>query len=50
LIKNQYCFQNNIPLIRIPYWEKDNLTIEDLIPASSRFLLTPENEEQYYQN
>lgn len=48
--KNQYCFHHNIPLIRIPYWEKDNLTIEDLIPTSSRFLLTPENEEQYYQN
>ena len=24
-IKNEYCKQNNIPLIRIPYWEKDNL-------------------------
>ena len=28
IIKNQYCIQNNIPLIRIPYWEKNNLTIE----------------------
>ena len=50
LIKNQYCFQNNIPLIRIPYWEKDSLTIQDLIPETSRFLLTPENEKQYYQD
>lgn len=24
-IKNQYCIDNNIPLIRIPYWEFDNL-------------------------
>ena len=24
-IKNQYCKDNNIPLIRIPYWEKDNM-------------------------
>lgn len=24
-IKNEYCKRNNIPLIRIPYWEKDNL-------------------------
>lgn len=24
-IKNQYCAKNNIGLIRIPYWEKDNL-------------------------
>lgn len=24
-IKNNYCKKNNIPLLRIPYWEKDNL-------------------------
>lgn len=24
-IKNEYCKQCNIPLIRIPYWEKDNM-------------------------
>ena len=24
-IKNDYCEENNIPLIRIPYWEKNNL-------------------------
>lgn len=24
-IKNQYCIDDNIPLIRIPYWEKDNI-------------------------
>lgn len=24
-IKNEYCKKNNIPLIRIPYWEKDNM-------------------------
>lgn len=24
-IKNEYCYQNNIPLIRVPYWEKNNL-------------------------
>jgi hypothetical protein len=28
-IKNNYCKENNIPLLRIPYWEKDN--IETLI-------------------
>lgn len=26
-IKNQYCITNNIPLIRIPYWEFDNVEI-----------------------
>jgi len=24
-IKNKYCIQNNIPLIRIPYWERNNM-------------------------
>jgi hypothetical protein len=24
-IKNKYCKNNNIPLIRIPYWERDNM-------------------------
>lgn len=24
-IKNEYCKKNNIPLIRIPYWEKENM-------------------------
>ena len=47
LIKNQYCFKNNIPLIRIPY-DKD-YTIEDLKLATTRFLLTPENENSYYK-
>jgi len=28
-IKTQYCVHNNIKLIRIPYWEKDN--IEDIL-------------------
>lgn len=46
LIKNKYCFENNIPLIRIPYNEE--YTIDDLKLETTRFLLTPENEEQYY--
>ena len=25
-LKNEYCIKNNIPLIRIPYWEKDNIS------------------------
>lgn len=25
LIKNQYAIENNIPLVRIPYWERDNI-------------------------
>lgn len=30
-IKNQWCKNNNIPLKRIPYWELNNLTIEDIL-------------------
>ena len=25
-LKNEYCIKNNIPLIRIPYWERDNIS------------------------
>ena len=45
-IKNKYCFQNKIPLIRIPYNEQYNLN--DLKLETTRFLLTPENEGKYY--
>ena len=47
LIKNQYCFNNNIPLIRIPY--DIEYTLNDLKLETTRFLLTKENEEQYYK-
>ena len=46
LLKNEYCFYNNIPLIRIPYNEK--YVVDDLKLETTRFLLTPENEEMYY--
>ena len=47
LIKNQYCFKNNIPLIRICYKEQDNIQATDLL-LDSKFLITKENEQQYY--
>jgi len=46
LLKNKYCFEHNIPLIRIPYNEE--YTINDLKLETTRFLLTPEKEENYY--
>ena len=46
LIKNKYCFEHNIPLIRIPY--NKEYTFEDLKLETTRFLLTPENEQEYY--
>lgn len=30
-IKNEYCINNNIPLVRIPYWERNNITLEMLL-------------------
>lgn len=44
---NNYCFRNNIPIIRIPYDAK--YTITDLKLETTRFLLTPENEQSYYE-
>ncbi len=37
--KNQWCKENNILLIRIPYTHYDKLTLEDLIPETSQFLV-----------
>ena len=48
LIKNKYCFDNNIPLIRIPY--DADYTLNDLKLETTRFLLTPENEKEYYES
>jgi hypothetical protein len=31
MIKNEYCKSNNIPLVRIPYWKRDNITLEMLL-------------------
>lgn len=47
ILKNKYCFEHNIPLIRLPYNEK--YTLSDLRLETTRFLLTPENEDEYYQ-
>lgn len=48
MLKNQYCFEHNIPIIRIPYDKKYNLL--DLKLETTRFLLTPKNEQEYYNN
>ena len=47
LEKNKYCFDNKIPIIRIPYNKKYG--IEDLKLETTKFLLTPNNETEYYQ-
>lgn len=30
-IKNQYCKEHNIPLVRIPYWEVDNISLNMIL-------------------
>lgn len=36
--KNQWCRDNNIPLIRIPYTMLNNLTIDDLVLTTSKYI------------
>lgn len=38
-IKNEFCFNNDICLIRIPYTQYDKLSILDLLPNISTFIL-----------
>lgn len=47
LIKNQYCFDYEIPLIRIPY--NKQFDEFDLMVGSSRFVFKKQNEEKYYK-
>lgn len=30
-VKNEYALSHNIPLVRIPYWERDNITLDMLL-------------------
>ena len=38
-LKNEYCRKNNIPIIRIPYTQYDDLCLEDLLLETSQFIL-----------
>lgn len=42
--KNQWCKDNNIPLIRIPYTHLNDLCIEDLLLETSSFIIRGEND------
>ena len=37
-IKNQYCADNNIPLIRIPYSKINYIKLQDLLPETSKYI------------
>lgn len=45
IIKNKYCFNNNILIIRIPYQFIDKISITDLQPETSKFLLDIKGED-----
>lgn len=47
MLKNKYCFENNIPLIRIPYYA--DYCEEDLFLETTKFLLTEDNLAHYYR-
>ena len=32
--KNKWAFENNIPLVRIPYWERDKITLEMILGST----------------
>ena len=38
--KNQWCKENNIPLIRIPYTIIDNLSLEDIQLSTTKYLIS----------
>lgn len=38
--KNQWAFEHNIPLVRIPYWERNNITLEMIL--GDQYLVKPE--------
>lgn len=33
-VKNEYALSNNIPLVRIPYWERDKITLEMILGST----------------
>ena len=48
MIKNNYCFDNHITLIRIPIKEINNIKLIDLLPGS-RFEVNKDNIDNYYK-
>lgn len=41
--KNQYAIEHNIPLVRIPYTERDNITLDMLL--GDKYLIKSDIEE-----
>lgn len=45
IVKNQWCQNNHIPLIRIPYTERDKITLDTIF--SEHFLVKPREESAF---
>lgn len=41
--KNNYCFDNNIPIIHIPYTHYQDIELKDLLLETSTFIIHPNN-------
>ena len=44
-VKNRYAFEHNIPIIRIPYWERNNITLDMLMGDIYEIQIAPDMEE-----
>ena len=49
LKKNKYCFENNIPIIRISFDNIEKICYNNIRIENSDFILTEENEDEYYR-
>ena len=47
--KNSFCLLNKIPLIRIPYWALEELTIRDIL-TNKDFILKSKHHYSYFNN
>lgn len=41
--KNKYCLKHNIPFLRIPYWDLENLTLKSILTTTSYRVKTKEH-------
>lgn len=47
--KNSYCLRNNIPLIRIPYWDINNLTLNKIF-SETKYIVKDKYHNDYLIN
>ena len=50
LLKVKYCIDNNITLIKIPYTHRDTVSIEEVLPKTSPFVISTLKDYELYRN